>query len=148
MAGGLAIADATHEGMIALTPKTAVWADTPAVVGLPPGSKIQIIHGDPFKSELFTLRLKFPKGYVIPAHNHPTDEHVTLITGSFGLGGGDKFDKKAGKVVPAGSFAKLPKGMNHFAWADKESVVQIHAIGPFGLTYVDAANDPRKAAKK
>jgi hypothetical protein len=38
----------------------------------------------------------------------------------------------------------MPKGMHHYAWASGETVVQLHGIGPFAITYVNAADDPRK----
>jgi hypothetical protein len=38
----------------------------------------------------------------------------------------------------------MPKGMHHYAWASGETVVQLHGVGPFAITYVNAADDPRK----
>jgi len=116
------------------------WGPAPAV--LPKGAEMAVLSGDPGKAGLFTVRLKVPAGYAIAAHHHPTSEYVTIISGDFGLGMGDKLDKAKGMVLHAGGFAEAPAGMNHFAWAETDAVVQVHAEGPFVLTYVNPADDP------
>ena len=92
-------------------------------------------------------RLQAPAGYKVPPHTHPTTERVTVISGSFHLGMGEKFDETAGPELSPGSFAVLPAGMAHFAWSTGESVVQIQSEGPFQIKYVNPADDPRKAKK-
>ncbi|MEW6268984.1 MAG: hypothetical protein AB1689_06760 [Thermodesulfobacteriota bacterium] len=59
------------------------------------------------------------------------------------MGLGDEFDASALRAMPAGSFMVMPKGAPHFATASGETIVQVHAIGPWGITYVDPADDPR-----
>jgi quercetin dioxygenase-like cupin family protein len=93
---------------------------------------------------LFAFRLKVPRGYHIPPHTHPKPEVVTVISGTFRLGMGEKADKAKAQVLPAGSFFALPPGMAHFAYADEDTVIQINSNGPWGLTYVNPADDPRK----
>jgi quercetin dioxygenase-like cupin family protein len=92
------------------------------------------------------VRLKMPAGYKIAPHWHPTDEHVTVISGTFALGMGEKFDQKTMKDLPAGGYALLPADMRHFALAKTNSTVQVHGMGPFALTYVNPADDPSKRA--
>ena len=74
-----------------VTPKDLKWADVPS---LPPGAKIAVIQGPMNEAKPFTVRLKFPANYKIPAHSHPAIEHVTVISGTFNMGTGDKLDKK------------------------------------------------------
>ncbi len=62
-------------------------------------------------------------------------------------GMGDKFDKTKGNKQPAGSFSFLPPKTNHFAWTEKGCVLQLHSIGPWGIVYVNPADDPRQAKK-
>jgi uncharacterized RmlC-like cupin family protein len=69
---------------------------------------------------------------------------VTVISGAFHVGIGDTFDESKGQTVKAGGFLQVPKGVRHFAWASQDTVVQLHGIGPGGLAYVNAADDPRK----
>lgn len=116
------------------------WGPAPAV--FPAGAKMAVLSGDPSKSGVFVIRLKMPAGYVVPAHHHSTDEYVTVVSGEFHLGMGDKLDKTKSATLRPGGFAEAPAGMNHFAWAAKASVVQVNADGPFNMVYVNPADDP------
>ena len=89
-------------------------------------------------------RLRMPAGYKIAAHWHPTDEHVTVMNGTFSVGMGESFDKAALKDLPAGGYVLLPAEMRHYAMAKTAATVQITAQGPFALTYVNPADDPSK----
>src|SRR6516165_557553 len=115
----------------------------PAPPGLPAGAQIAVLFGDPTKAGPYVLRVKLPDGYKVPPHWHPTDENVTVIEGTFMAGKGDKFSAEASEALPAGSFVKMPREMRHFAWAKGETIIQVHGIGPFEITYVNAADDPR-----
>jgi quercetin dioxygenase-like cupin family protein len=117
-----------------------VWGPAPAI--FPAGAKMAVMQGDPGKAELFTVRLDFPNGYIVPPHFHPTDEHLTIIQGTFLVGMGDKVDTKSAMVLKAGDFASAPAGHHHYAVARGHTIVQVHAMGPFALTYVNAADDP------
>jgi quercetin dioxygenase-like cupin family protein len=121
------------------------WADGPAA--LPAGAKIAVLTGDPGKAGPFTVRLKFPTGFKVAPHTHPTTENVTVISGTMALGSGPKFDESAAHEMAAGGFAAMPAGMEHFAWCKSECVVQVHAEGPFQVKYVNPADDPRQAKK-
>lgn len=121
------------------------WGDGPAA--LPTGAKIAVLTGDPGTAAPFTVRLKFPAGYKVPPHTHPTAENLTVISGTVGLGHGPKFDEAAGHEMSVGGFAAMPAGMEHFAWCKSECVVQIHSMGPFEVKYVNPADDPRQAKK-
>lgn len=119
------------------------WGPAPAV--FPAGAEMAVMQGDPSAADrIFTVRLRFPNGYILPPHWHPTDEHVTVIDGTFLVGVGDQFD--ANGFLPAlraGGFITANAHMNHFAMARGRTVVQVHAIGPFAMTYVNPKDDPR-----
>jgi quercetin dioxygenase-like cupin family protein len=118
------------------------WGAAPAV--FPAGAQMAVLSGDPGKAGVFVVRLKMPAGYKVPAHSHPTDEYVTVISGDLSLGMGDKLDPaKAAKLAPGG-FAMAGAKMNHFAMSTGGAVVQIIAQGPFGMTYVNPADDPTR----
>ncbi len=127
-------------------PADIKWQDGPP--SLPPGAKFAVLEGDPAKEGPFTMRLRVPDGYKIPPHVHPGVEHVTVISGSFNFGMGDKFDAKATQEFPAGTFGYWPPGMKHFVWVKGETIVQLHGIGPWKVEYVNPADDPRNKAKK
>lgn len=116
----------------------------PAPPSLPPGAEAAVVDGDPTKAGPFVMRAKFPAGYRVPPHFHPTDENVTVISGAFGMGMGDKADDASIQVLGAGDFVRIPKQMHHYAWAKEATTIQIHGIGPFALTYVNPQDDPRK----
>jgi len=118
------------------------WAPAPPV--LPKGAEITVLSGDPFKDGPYALRLKMPDGYKVPAHNHPTTEYVTVISGDFHIGMGDKLDEKNAIKLTAGGFGEAPAKMNHYAWTSSPSVVQIQGQGPFAITYVNPGDDPSK----
>lgn len=126
-------------------PAELTWTNAPPA--LPAGAKIAVLSGDPMKPGPFTMRLSVPDGYRVPPHSHGNDEQVTVISGTFYVGMGDKFDESAGRELPAGAFAFMQKGMRHFAWVKGDTVVQINAVGPWSINYVNPADDPRKTAK-
>jgi quercetin dioxygenase-like cupin family protein len=101
-----------------------IWMPAPNV--FPAGAQIAVISGDPFKEGLYVVRLKMPANYKIPAHNHPTTEYVTVVSGDFHIGMGNKLDVDNGQLLRAGGFAEAPAKMNHYAWTGGETVVQVH----------------------
>lgn len=126
---------------VMVTPDELKWTDVPS---LPAGAKIAVIEGPPTEAVPFTFRLKFPANYAIPAHWHRAIEHVTVITGVLNMGMGDKLDRSATRALSVGSAAIMPSKTRHYVWNKEETVVQIHGVGPWGITYVDPADDPRK----
>ncbi len=130
-----------QHAIIALPGKIS-WAAAPSI--LPRGAELAVVEGDPSKEGEFTMRLRMPDGYRIPAHFHPVVEHVTVLQGTFRVGMGDKFDPATLSDLPAGTFAALAPGVRHFAAAKGATVIQLHGTGPWSLTYVNPADDPRK----
>src|SRR4051812_35789901 len=121
------------------------WGDVPPV--LPKGGKIAVLNGDPFKPGPYTLRLSLPANYKIAPHWHTKDENLTIISGTLGLGMEDKMGGKT-HDLKAGGYHFLPGKTHHYAVAKGETVVQVSGDGPFDITYVNAADDPSKAAAK
>jgi hypothetical protein len=135
--GSAALADEHHHVVVA--PDVTFNPGPPT---LPAGAQVAVLLGSPAKEGPFVIRLKFPAGYVIPPHRHSKEEHVTVISGGFGMASGEKFDAAA-PVLPAGSFVQIPVGQAHFAWTEEGAVVQINGMGPFDIEYVDSKDDPR-----
>lgn len=101
------------------------------------------------KAGAFTLRLKFPKNYKIPAHWHPTDERITIISGVLFFGLGDKLDMKMVAPLKTGAHGWVLKKTTHFAYTEtQEVVIQLDAQAPWGITYVNEKDDPRNKSKK
>jgi quercetin dioxygenase-like cupin family protein len=133
---------AVADDHVLVRPDSLKWAAGPPF--LQAGAQIAIVSGDPSKEGLYVLRLKLPAGFKVAPHMHPNDENVTVISGTFNIAMGDKFDDAKGPALKAGGFAIAPKGMAHYAWFPEETIIQIHGLGPSGITYVNPADDPRK----
>jgi mannose-6-phosphate isomerase-like protein (cupin superfamily) len=102
-------AAAVLKSHIMISPEEIKWEDCSSA--LPPGAKCATIEGDrSAPNVLFTYRVKVPDNYKIAPHFHPADEHLTVISGKFNMGLGDKFDAKATSPMGAGSFMVMPKG--------------------------------------
>lgn len=106
-----------------------------------------VLEGNPGEEGAFTLRAKFPAGYQIPAHWHSRAEHITVLSGTFCVGAGDKLDKDTAARLPAGGYASMPPKMHHFAFCEEEAVVQVYGMGPFDITYINPSDDPREQAE-
>ena len=124
-----------------LSPGDLKWVDVPS---LPPGAKLAVIEGPLNEAVPFTFRLRLPANYQIPAHWHTAVERVTVISGTVNMGIGDKLERSKTKPLGPGSMAIMQPKTNHFLWTKEESVVQLNGTGPWVITYVSAADDPRK----
>ena len=119
------------------------WGPAPAI--FPTGAQMAVLQGNPGGTEMFTVRLRFPNGYKIAPHTHPTDEHVTVISGHFKVGMGETADAKAMMTLKEGGFVTAPANHAHYAAAVGPTVVQVSAMGPFAMTYVNPADTPAAA---
>jgi len=117
------------------------WADAG---NLPPGAKLAVIEGAMNEAGPITARIKLPANYKLPAHGHPGIERITVLTGSFNYGTGDKLDPQKTTGLGIGSAIIIPPKLNYFAWTTEETIVQLNVTGPWGITYVDPTDDPRK----
>ena len=119
---------------------------SPAPPLLPKGAEIAVLDGDPTKPELYAVRLKFPAHYAIPAHSHPTDEHVVVTSGVLMFGMGDELDKRSSRnsKLTVGGFVVAAANMNHFAFTrDEETTIVLYGVGPVEFNYVNPNDDPR-----
>ncbi len=114
---------------------------------LPAGAKVAVLFGDPGKTGPFIIRVKAPDGYKVPPHWHPTTENITVLSGSFHIVSGDVLDTSKGSALSPGGFMSMPAKMHHAAWVVGPTEFEVAAMGPFGLTYVNKADDPRLAKK-
>ena len=131
----------SHSDHSFINSKDLKWMDGPP--GLPPGAKFAVLYGDPSKEGLFTIRATFPANYKIPAHWHPTTENVTVLEGTLYMGMGEKLDESKAMSLSAGGYTALPANTGHFAFSKEGAVIQVHAMGPFAITYYNKADDPR-----
>lgn len=107
--------------------------------GLPPGAQVAVLFGDPSKPGPFALRFKFPAGYFIPTHSHPTDELITVLSGQARMAFGEDASEKTAGGMTTDAFMVLPAGYWHALWIDSETIVELHSTGPFGTTLLHPA---------
>lgn len=95
------------------------------------GMQTAVLYGNPNSAGFYVVRLKLGPNWVFPVHHHPTQENVTVISGTLYAGIGTKFDKSKAKAFPAGSFVSLPPNLQHFAFTKSSgAVIQIDGMGP------------------
>ena len=110
----------------------------------PPAVRLAVIVGEPLEAGPYTIRVRVPHGVKLMPHRHPEDRVYTVISGVFYIGLGDQFDADKLEAYPAGAVIVLPGNTSHFHWAkSSEYVTQVTAIGPLGLEYISAKDDPR-----
>jgi hypothetical protein len=137
-----------HRTHVVITPETIRWEP------LTEGAEIIVLAGDPFNLKKrgvpFVFRVKHKDGFALKPHWHPMDEYITVLTGAMLLGTGDEFKTDPAHVreMPAGSYAYMPKIMRHYFVTRGETVVQFQGIGPFRMTFVNPADDPRPPAER
>jgi len=117
------------------------WKPFPA---FPPAVRLAVVVGQPSEPGPYTIRVKTPHGEKLMPHKHPEDRVYTVISGIFYIGLGDEFDESKLQAYPPGAVIILPGNTSHFHWAKScEYVTQVTAMGPLGLDYVSAKDDPR-----
>lgn len=113
--------------------------------GLPSGATFAVVSGDPGKAGMFKVRIKMPPGYTVMPHHHPTDEVVRVESGTLNYGMGDKLDKgNAGQLTDPKTHVTMTAGMNHWVFTTDAAEIEVSGMGPFAITYVNPADDPRK----
>jgi quercetin dioxygenase-like cupin family protein len=125
----------------AILPEDIEWKPFAA---FPSSARLAIVVGEPAREGPYTIRVKLPHGTKMMPHSHPEDRMYTVISGIFYIGLGDNFDPEKLQAYPPGSVVILPGNTSHFHWAKSgEYITQVTAIGPLGLEYIDAQDDPR-----
>jgi quercetin dioxygenase-like cupin family protein len=135
----LAHAEAAHSKM--LSSDELKWADAPSVG---PGAKIAVIEGPLDKPVPFTFRLKLPANLKVAPHTHPAFERVTVLSGTFHFAHGERYDESKTRPLKPGDVAIMPPGAPMFGYTREETVIQLHGVGPWGIAYLNPADDPRR----
>jgi ChrR-like protein with cupin domain len=120
-------------GVRVMTPADITW--TP-VAGYPPGYARAMLEGEASKPIPFTYRVRLPAHFTFQPHTHASDEHVTVLEGTWFFGVGERFDASRLTAVPAGSFVVIPAGTPHFVYTERETIVQAHGMGPIAMQLV------------
>lgn len=133
MAGSAVSAKSSHSNL--------KWTDGPP--SLPSGVQMAVVSGNPNNKGMFTIQLKMPADYAVPAHSHPTNEVVKVLSGKLHYGMADKLNMGEAKTLIVGHSVTMKAKMNHWVHAPAPATVQVSGMGPFQITYVNPKEDPR-----
>ncbi|RXZ43099.1 cupin domain-containing protein [Crenobacter cavernae] len=136
---GVQAADTPMKEEALLLPSAEIrWKDAPK---LGKGAKMAVLEGKLDQAEPFTFRAKLPPRLQIAPHTHPLWERVTVLSGTFHFGLGDKFDRTKARAYPVGSLLIIPPGQSMFAYAGtRGATIQVHGTGPWGIDYLEAGD--------
>jgi quercetin dioxygenase-like cupin family protein len=127
------------QGAVSLTPAQLTWKP-----GRVPGIENAALIGNSKAEGAYTERVRFPPHFVIRAHSHPDPRSYTILSGTWYIGYGDKFDEAQLQALPAGSFYVEPAGVHHFvATKDEPVVLQLSGMGPTATRFADSETIPK-----
>src|SRR5881296_990906 len=90
-----------------------------------------VLLGDPSKPGLYVILQKWLPHHNSRPHFHPNDRYVTVLSGTWWVNTGPKYDPAGFKPVPAGSFVIHYAKEKHYDGAkDEPCVLQIVGMGP------------------
>lgn len=114
-----------------------------------PGIELAVVSGDPAKAgEMFVLRARMQDGAKFPVHTHPGAENVTVLRGTLLVGIGNKFDLARAQTLSVSDFVRIPGGLQHFAQAKGEVIIEVSGLGPFAIQYANPADVPTRVPPK
>jgi len=128
------VGQAAEPGVVALTPSEMKWSSQGGLAL--PGLEQAILIGDPTKPGPYTIRLKFAAGFKVAPHTHTDSREITILSGTWYTGYGEKVEAAALKKLPAGSFYTEPAGVPHYVEIREPTVIQVSGIGPSGRKFV------------
>lgn len=134
-ASNWASAQSVPPGSVVVTPDKLTWKPSARVAGVESAALI----GDSTKQGPYVERVRFPANFKVQPHTHPEERTYTIISGTWYVGWGEKFDEVKLIALPAGSFYTEPANVSHFVSAkDGPVVVQIIGVGPTATKMLEA----------
>jgi len=110
-------------------PDKIQWRDDPM------GLKAAVLYGDPSKPGLYIMLVKWTAGHMSHPHFHPNDRFITVLSGTWWVGTGPKFDPETTVPLPAGTFVThFGKQIHYDGAKEGDAVLQIVGEGPATAT--------------
>ena len=101
------------------------------------GARFVALYGDmTTEGEHFVFRLEVQPGFEIRPHTHPNTEHMTVLSGRFFIGLGETMDKGDATAYGPGSYIAIAAGVPAYMWAEEETVIQVHGVGPLTTEFI------------
>lgn len=109
-----------------ITPENIKWVRNAAGT-----NETAVLFGDPEKPGPYVIRLRWLPGNMSRPHYHQNDRFFVVISGTWWLGTGEKFDPDSTVPAPAGSYVIHKAKQVHYDGAKKEpAVIQVWGMGP------------------
>ena len=109
------------------------WIDDPG------GAKRAVMFGDPAKPGLYSILVKWTAHHMSHPHFHPNDRFITVLSGTWWVGTGAKFDPDSTVPLPAGTFVThFGKQIHYDGAKDGDAVLEIVGEGPATMTPAEA----------
>ncbi|HLW51774.1 MAG TPA: cupin domain-containing protein [Candidatus Angelobacter sp.] len=122
---GPAIADLNPAALAYKLPNQIQWTEAL------PGAKQAVLRGDPSKPGPYIVLIKWSPHHMSRPHWHPNDRFITVISGTWWVGTGGKYDENTTVPLPAGSFVThFGKQVHYDGAKDEEAVLEIVGEGP------------------
>jgi hypothetical protein len=110
-------------------PDQIKWTGDPAV------AETAVLHGDPTKPGLYVVLIKWAPHHMSHPHFHPNERYITVLSGTWWVGTGTKYDPDSTVAMPAGSYVVDLAKQVHFDGAkDVPAVLEIVGEGPATMT--------------
>ena len=126
-----------------VTPDQLVWKP------LIPGVELAVVSGDPDKKGgMYVIRIRAKGEVKVPPHWHVTDEHITVLEGSFWMAHGEQFDAPKLQELKVGGYFMMPAGVRHFGLHKAGNLIEVFGVAPFVVNFVNPEDDPNRAKNK
>lgn len=105
-------------------PKDIPWTDNGA-------SATAILAGDPSKPGIYVELTKWHAGHMSRPHYHQNDRYIYVISGTWWVGTGTKYDPDSTVPMATGSYVThYAKGIHYDGAKDADCVIEIVGMGP------------------
>jgi long-subunit fatty acid transport protein len=131
--GSTAAGDLNPAAINIKLPDQIKWTGNPEV------SEQAVLYGDPNKPGLYIVLTKWHPHHMSRPHFHPNDRFITVISGTWWVGTGSKYDPDSTVPIPAGSFVTHYGKQIHYDGAKEgDAVLEILGEGPATSTPAEA----------
>jgi hypothetical protein len=99
------------------------------------GAQNAVVLGDPTKPGLYIVLTKWTAGHMSRPHYHPNNRYITVLSGTWWVGTGGKYDPASTVPLPTGSFVThFGKQVHYDGAKEGDTVLEIVGEGPATIT--------------
>lgn len=117
-------------GIVAAAPAPIVVSGSAVPWSPRSGSEFALLEGSMSGAGPYAFRIKFLQPVRSDPETHSSVDHIVVLSGTFYLGIGKRFERNRMRALPAGSFVALPAGVAHFTLGVPGTVIQVYGVGP------------------